>query len=510
MVRKGLFIASFGCSKRMIRLGKISLCLALWLATASCGWAFALMGQFPAWQTATYSGFLLDYAEPGDIGGPQRPNEGYRWNVPVITYAFDKTFLNYFGARGVREVEKAIAIFNNLPAMTEIHDNGFRILVNGRSVPFDTLRLNPEAEALGLLDLKSMTMKLLIEELGLADPERWAWTLAGSSRGGTPRITNYTVFQLNFDPISIRPSSFVNNVLYSFQIFEFTNPDRAIAIEFPESNFDFSFSSVAGFEGFGPSSFGVGRFYTGLTHDDVGGLRWLYNTNNLAVEGLLTNVIAGRAVTGNSPWAPFFSTTNTFATGTNFIFQTNLLVRQALRPGQNKLTFRKVEFDSLLGNLFIPFTNRYTDTYFTNARAVIQPVERIIDFPDIFFTAERLGLAGNLIPALTARTSTTNWINNDAINGYDGQTDGGPGVIQGPVKIAFSDQLPYFTDVPFTIFFGPPVPGLPTDPFVDPILFTSSVIWGSFDGTTDAPFIYPVYGDITIEDLRQSTAGGGN
>src|SRR5687767_11351442 len=124
----------------MIRLGKISVCIALLFATASSSWGFALLGPFPAWQLAQYSGFSLDYGEDGDIGGPQRPNEGYRWNVPVITYAFDKTFVNYFGARGMREVEKAIAIFNNLPAMTEIRDNGFRIIVNNRPVPFDTLR----------------------------------------------------------------------------------------------------------------------------------------------------------------------------------------------------------------------------------------------------------------------------------------------------------------------------------------------------------------------------------
>ena len=70
----------------MIRLGKISVCIALLFATASSSWGFALLGPFPAWQLAQYSGFSLDYGEDGDIGGPQRPNEGYRWNVPVITY----------------------------------------------------------------------------------------------------------------------------------------------------------------------------------------------------------------------------------------------------------------------------------------------------------------------------------------------------------------------------------------------------------------------------------------
>jgi len=118
-----------------------------------------------------------------------------------------------------------------------------------------------------------------------------------------------------------------------------------------------------------------------------------------------------------------------------------------------------------------------------------------------------------LLPVLNRRTGTGNWQNNDAINGQDSDPDSntGPGVIEGPVVISFSDQLPFFyDDQEFLPFIGPPVPGQPTDPFSDPILFSSSVLWGSFDGTTDAPFIYPVYGDITIADLEQFVAGGGN
>ena len=36
--------------------------------------------------------------------------EEYRWNVPVLTYAFDQSFLDYFGSNGVAAVEKAFQI----------------------------------------------------------------------------------------------------------------------------------------------------------------------------------------------------------------------------------------------------------------------------------------------------------------------------------------------------------------------------------------------------------------
>jgi hypothetical protein len=488
----------------------------LWLAGASSGWAFALIGRggtpttpFPQWQLASYDGFLLDYNQGGDIGAPMMPDEFYRWNIPVIYFAFDQSFINYFGARGMQEVEKAIAIFNNLPPMNEITTDGRFLYVRGRPVPFQTTRENFEATALGILDLKSWVMQFIAEEMGLAEPERWTWTLLGRDVIANV-VTNYTVGHRNFDPITIRPSSFVNEALYTFDPVESANPNRAEAIEFQVDPLQFGFSSVASI------TLLPGRFFSGLTHDDVGGLRWIYNTNRLAVENLETNVVAGSPVLGGrnrSPWAPFFSLTNTFATGSNFVFQTNILVRQALRPGINKLTFQRVNYDSLLGNLFVPITNRYTDTYFTNGSTVIQPVERVVRVPDLIFSAGRLGLGGGLFPVLTSRTSTTGWQNNDAINGVDQETDGGPGVIEGPVIIELTDQLPFFTSPFFGgggfltggSYISTPrgEPGLPFG-------WSTSVIWGSFDGTTDAPIIYPLHGDITIEDLRQFIAGGGN
>lgn len=32
----------------------------------------------------------------GDIGGPMDVTNEYRWNVPVLTYGFDQSFVDYF------------------------------------------------------------------------------------------------------------------------------------------------------------------------------------------------------------------------------------------------------------------------------------------------------------------------------------------------------------------------------------------------------------------------------
>ena len=60
-----------------------------------------------AWQTPTYL---------GDIGGPH----GYRTGIspertPVlIYYAYDSTFLGFFGSNGVEAVDSAVAIMNSI------------------------------------------------------------------------------------------------------------------------------------------------------------------------------------------------------------------------------------------------------------------------------------------------------------------------------------------------------------------------------------------------------------
>ena len=91
-------------------------------------------------------------------------------------------------------------------------------------------------------------------------------------------------------------------------------------------------------------------------------------------------------------------------------------------------------------------------------------------------------------PISSARTGTGNWVNNAALNTFfpvDGL--GGPGTIFPPVVITFSDQLPYL----FNLLSGES----------DLDAFTSFV-WGSFDGTTRPPVVYPQNSALSLDYLQ--------
>lgn len=477
----------------MTRLMNKLVLVALLAGMESRASAFSLLGQFDTWQVTA-----LGYNLPSDIGGPMAPPEAYRWNVPIINYAFDQSFITYFGTNGMAEVDKAVKIFNDLPAFSSITNDGSSLFINGEPVPADVKGpANLGANVAGALDLKSWAMTMLIEELGLAEPERWVWSLRSRMEetiaGET--FTNYSVIMFNYDPITLRPSSYVNGVRYEFIIGEPLTPpiNYADALDFPSDGVSpYPYSAVA-------SQFiAPGDYYIGLSHDDVGGLRYLYNGNRLVTEQLLASVtggVAGRGV--GSPWRGFLGITNT-AILTNIFVVTNAtgtnLIRTGLRPGINKLQFRRSNFDSLIGNFFLPITNQYTDTVISNSRPILQNVRRVVTVPDVLFTCEDLGLyADNLTPVFWRRTATTGWQNNDALNGVVGQP--GPGVITPTVRISFSNKLPFILVTN---------PGATGD---DESL--NSGVWGSFDENSEEAILYPDYLGLTLRELQQQALGRG-
>lgn len=472
------------------------------LVIAPAAMAFSLLGPFTSWQVVG-----LNYQRGGDIGGPMNLREGFRWNVPVITYAYDKSFLDYFGSEGVKAVDEAVRYFNDLPAASKIEET-----LSDFST--QTMRENFEASTLGLIDLKSSAMTMLIEELGFADPVRYTFTLRARTTEtiGGVTYTNYTTILRNFDPVTLSPTRYVNGTLYTYEILEFPNPDRADAVEVVRFDDDGIenlpvASGISAFSTFGQGvNFGSGLYRVGLTRDDVGGLRFLYHPQNYAVETLLPAVTVGSSVGNGSTWVPFLGITNV-AGVTNVVIGTNTLgtniISVGLRGGRNKLKFQRVFFDGLTGSSFTTISNIYTDVLVgTNATLVVQPVVRTIATPDIIFVAEDIGLAAdNLTPVLASRSSTATWIDNDAINGNDEVAlSHGPGVIAPPIRIAFSDQLPYFQNQGTFEFL---------DAFPTEDTAFSSGVWGSFDGTTNAPVIYPRYLNITTQQLRNQILRGG-
>jgi len=82
-----------------------------------------------------------------------QPDEEFRWSVPVIYYTYDPSFVDYFGTRGMAEVDAAVAILNRLTnvssysqGLTEFPLNEFR----------ETPPRQPE-----LFDLKSAALEML-------------------------------------------------------------------------------------------------------------------------------------------------------------------------------------------------------------------------------------------------------------------------------------------------------------------------------------------------------------
>jgi hypothetical protein len=87
--------------------------------------AFALLGPYEGWMQPSNCFRLpvmppYEPIEPGDIGGPMCISNGYRWNVPVVTYGFDQSFMNFFGTNGVAAVQGAIAFLNDLPPASSV------------------------------------------------------------------------------------------------------------------------------------------------------------------------------------------------------------------------------------------------------------------------------------------------------------------------------------------------------------------------------------------------------
>ena len=257
---------------------KSSFCVLLLASGLQSSWAYSLGGPIgnggDAWQTA-----VIGYGLGGDINAPKNIGEEYRRNVSTMYWTCDANFLGFYGSNGVVAVRNAYAVLN---ALTNV-DNYSQPL---SEFSLETRHQNYRAQTLGLLDVKSTVLYLMVEQLGLVDPVRYDWDLHGRvlPAGGTcPLNMEYMVVPRNLDIITsplnqLQYSPYVNNVLYSYTIDEVCRPPNPLAITVP-----FSVDPLADI--YSPvASLGVifwGDYYTGLTRDDVAGLRYLFTTNNI-------------------------------------------------------------------------------------------------------------------------------------------------------------------------------------------------------------------------------------
>ena len=308
------------------------------------GWGFAWMGPLgnasDSWQTLviSYGYAYTDFFSPGgpvflgDIGGPKNITEEYRRNVPIIYYSYDANFLSYFGSNGVAAVDSAVAVMNNLTNADKLDPNTF---------PMQSQHLNPTAAGLYLTDLKSATLHLLVEQLGLAQPERFTWTLHDRVvPPGCPFTTSYLVVQRNYGINSttlnqLQYSSYVNNVLFSYYIVERCSgfPTLAYTVPFSTDPLAEQYSAVASNDGDSFGGLQLGGYYTGLTYDDAAGLHVLYSTNNVNWEQATAGSTLFAAVTNTAgPQALFPVNSNSVTGFGTYDYRAFLLAAQTNDP----------------------------------------------------------------------------------------------------------------------------------------------------------------------------------
>jgi hypothetical protein len=425
--------------------------------------------------------------------GPMALGEEYRLNYPTVTYGFTPTFLEYFGQRGVAEIDKAAAILNALPSMDTININDYPLL---------SQRVNHRASALSLVDVKSLALSVFVNQMGLADPSRFVYVLRNRFVP-TPNSTNFFVIPRNFDPDTWKHSPYINGQLWTYTGIADGDTRSIIRLQPVDP------LALGGLIN-SPVAAGVagnqvlldGGFWTGLTRDDVGGLRYIYRRNNYNLETAPTNSFRagiGAPVTGgsSSPWTTPNFGTNTGGAIPGVGTQTNF-VDLALRPGIGSIRFVRLNAESVLGS-FRSNTIAFVDRFVTNGVEQQQTLARITSAPDILFGAGDLqgddtGPNGfNFYQAAAQTWNSTG----------DGTTSFGPGTIP-PAFGAAPSLILTLNSVGPTILNG----------IIGGTAFLSEAnslgrlwLWGSFDGSAEEPIVYP--DRLNTELIEQAVLGGG-
>src|SRR5205814_3712660 len=247
---------------------------------------------------------------------------------------------------------------NDLPPASQLNVDDY---------PMTTERINFRAAAIGLSDVKSWTLNILLEEMGLAAPNRWVYCIRNRYQPPGARFpVFFTVIRRNFDPITAAESPYINGRLWTYV--GIGDPDAlppgSFTFNTPVDPLDFGrFDPVAAAnDAF--SGFGVGSYFTGLTRDDVGAIKFIYQPSNWNFEAALpgsTNAgfspITGGGGGNNPPWG--IPGSNVIVTNITGTVTNNGLIDPTLRLGVDKVTFVRGNFDSLLGEFFPPINYVY-------------------------------------------------------------------------------------------------------------------------------------------------------
>ena len=159
-----------------------------------------------------------------------------------------------------------------------------------------------------------------------------------------------------------------------------------------------------------------------------------------------------------------------------------------LYQGIGRVQFVEADYDSLLGQYWQPVTNNYTMTLVTNSQAVVQQFQRVVTAPDFLFDAADLVTGPGAIPIIGEFARNLNFDTTHVLPGL-----AGPGTITPATTVTFNRSGPvYFNETVFyDVMNGTPYfTELPGSDLTD-LFYAGYFIWASYDGTTNAPVVYP-------------------
>jgi hypothetical protein len=483
---------------------------------------FVMIGPVPADEVVTAAGGAnpsspaaagISLNITDDLGGPKEIDRFYRWNVPDLTYSFDDSFVRYFGLEGVNAVNDAVGVMNDF---FEPADGSYKGVTSmdfardGFASNFNTTWLNTTAQNQQIIDLKSLVLGMLVNQMGIGNPHRYAFTTRSINANSTGTEWSYNVRLNNFDPLTLMPTDVINGVTYSYRLIHDAAPQVGGVIvaptfvdmeEFTTDTSGNAWTSVSGIvDAFygntaiywtdSPTLFDFGVYYDGrnamggqyqprhaLTYDDAGGLKYLYNTNNIVWEDLYPQANGGqvtlvqpsqilpgsharnfmqasmpqsqgvfprRTADGGAPRALSFARTSPLfgVQGILGVGAGGNIIGQALRGGMDTMRLHFMPLDSLIGTVIMGTNFIWTDTFIsTNMNNVaglnsttpgtsawIAPPTRVYrtqkvgrnvaSVPDIVFMAADLGFsAADGVPIAWNRTGTNvaaNFVDNNA------------------------------------------------------------------------------------------------
>ena len=284
----------------------------LLLSSRSIALGFVLMGE----PNGNEAGSNWNYTD--DLGAPKSINRqhkrSFRWNIPDFVYSFDSSFVNYFGTEGMDAVHEAAEVLNDF-FVNDVYQgmSNLDLEKHGFSGNYNTAWINTTAQNAQVIDIKSLTLGMMVHHLGLGNPHRHAFTIVGETPNPTGTKINISVALRNYDPKTHLETDVINGVQYSYRLIHdaiptATTPPAFTMADMEEFTTDTSgnaWSSVAAivdsfygatdlFWTDTPSLFNFGVYYDSanamggqtqprhtLTYDDAGGLKFLYSKHNI-------------------------------------------------------------------------------------------------------------------------------------------------------------------------------------------------------------------------------------